>query len=171
MVQVLFLIVECNQNLCRCEKENELWVLSPKACLFFSVKPTSWTVQSKGFYNKPFLLCRSDPCGSGSSKLGDFLRGWGNPFQLAHMESILTIKNGNLWKTAADSNSDLFDRRWVMSTLKPLEGREWGSPVGSYHSWFPLGNRTVSVCLTWVPWGQRHTVHSPSAGRSGTVLQ
>ena len=113
-----------------------------KAYFFFSINPTSWIVQSKVFYNKAFSLHGSDPCSSGSSEVEWFIRGWGNPFQLAHMKSILSMKNGNLWKTAADSNSDLFGKRWVMFTLKPLGGREWGSPVDSYHSWFPLGNRT-----------------------------
>ena len=51
------------------------------------------------------------------------------------------MENRKLWEITADSRSDLFCRRWVMSTLKPPAGRQWGSPLGSYHSSFPPANR------------------------------
>lgn len=57
------------------------------------------------------------------------------------------MENGKLWGITADSSSDLFCRSWVMSTLKPPAGRKWGSPLGSYHSSFPPGNRRQSASL------------------------
>lgn len=57
------------------------------------------------------------------------------------------MENRKLWGITADSSSDLFCRSWVMSTLKPPAGRKWGSPLGSYHSSVPPGNRRESAGL------------------------
>lgn len=143
--------MESNQNLCRWEGKK--WALSP-----VSWKPISFsqsTPPGEQYRVKAFIisLCHCTSWIVWCRQFwGWWFRGWRNPFQLTHAESILSMENRKLWGITADSSSDLFCRSWVMSTLKPPAGRKWGSPLGSYHSSFPPGNRRVPVCLTWEHW-------------------
>lgn len=79
------------------------------------------------------------------------------------------MENGKLWEITADSSSDHFCRSCVMSTLKPPVGRKWGSPLGSYHSSFPPGNRRKSDGMPEYIGNKRYTVCGLIAGRRGTV--